>query len=161
MMWALRPDWWDIGRNYGPRAFMTILAAKSLREYIYISTVLNKNKDKLAEYEHAANDLEKGLNDKLWSPTQKYLINYFADGSLDSHYYIGSLLASHFDLLNNERKNELAETAGKILLDPNVGIYNVFPMDFQKLIGYLKFAGNEAGDEYYYANGGIWPHGNA
>jgi len=30
MMWALRPDWWDIGRNYGPRAYMTILATKSL-----------------------------------------------------------------------------------------------------------------------------------
>jgi hypothetical protein len=160
MMWAIRPDWWDIGRNYGPRAFMTILAAKSLREFIYISTLLNKNIDKLAEYEQAANDLEKGLNNKLWSPTQKYLINYFADGSLDSHYYIGSLLASHFDLLNNERKNELTETAGKVLLDSNIGVYNVFPMDFQKLIDYLKFAGNEAGDEYYYANGGIWPHGN-
>ena len=160
MMWAIRPDWWDIGRNYGPRAFMTILAAKSLREFSYISATLNKNIDKLGEYDKAANDLVKGLNNKLWSPTQQYLINYFADGSLDSHYYIGSLLASHFDLLNNERKNELTETAGKILLDPNVGVYNVFPMDFQKLIDYLKFAGNEAGDEYFYANGGIWPHGN-
>ena len=90
VMWALRPDWWDIGRNYGPRAFMTILAAKSLREFIYISSVLNKNIGKLSGYEKTANDLEKGLNNKLWSPTQKYLINYFADGFLDTHYYIGS-----------------------------------------------------------------------
>jgi hypothetical protein len=28
LMWAIRPDWWDIGRNYGPRAYMTILANK-------------------------------------------------------------------------------------------------------------------------------------
>lgn len=160
VMWALRPDWWDIGRNYGPRAFMTILAAKSLSEFMYISTVLNKNNDKLSSYEKTADDLEKGLNKKLWSPSQKYLINYFADGSLDSHYYIGSLLASHFDLLNTERKNELTETAGRILLDTNVGVYTVYPMDFQKLIDYLKFAGNEAGDEYFYINGGVWPHGN-
>jgi hypothetical protein len=161
LMWALRPDWWDIGRNYGPRAFMTIFAAKSLREFIYISKVLNKNIDKLSEYENTAILLEQGLNNKLWSPTQKYLINYFADGSIDNHYYIGSLLASHFDLLNNDRKNELTETAGKILLDPNVGICSVYPMDFQKLIDYLKLAGNEAGDPYYYINGGVWAQGNA
>ena len=49
----------------------------------------------------------------------------------------------------------------KILLDPNVGVYTVYPMDFQKLIDYLKFAGNEAGDAYYYINGGVWQHGNA
>jgi hypothetical protein len=34
-------------------------------------------------------------------------------------------------------------------------------MDLHKLIDYMKFAGNEAGKPYYYANGGIWPHGNA
>lgn len=160
LMWALRPDWWDIGRNYGPRAYMTILAAKSLREFIYISSVLNKNIDKIPEYENTADILEKGLNNKLWSPTQKYLINYFADGSIDKHYYIGSLLASHYNLLNNERKNELTESAAKNLLDPNVGIYTVYPMDFQKLIDYLKFAGNEAGDAYFYINGGVWSQGN-
>lgn len=161
LMWAIRPDWWDIGRNYGPRAYMTILATKSLREFIYISSVLGKNKNKLKDFAETANAMEKALNDKLWSSDQKYLINYFADGSLDKHYYIGSLLASHFNLLNQERKEELNSTAEKMLLDKRVGVYNVFPMDFHKLGDYLKFQGNEVGDQFYYANGGIWPHGNA
>jgi hypothetical protein len=34
-------------------------------------------------------------------------------------------------------------------------------MDFHVLRDYLNFSGNEAGDQFYYANGGIWPHGNA
>jgi hypothetical protein len=34
-------------------------------------------------------------------------------------------------------------------------------MDFHKLIDYLKFQGNEAGEQGYYINGGVWPHGNA
>jgi glycogen debranching enzyme len=34
-------------------------------------------------------------------------------------------------------------------------------MDLYLLIDYMKFAGNGAGDPYHYANGGIWPHGNA
>ncbi len=161
LMWAIRPDWWDIGRNYGPRAYMTILATKSLREFIYMSSMLGKNSDKLKEYAETADAMEKALNDKLWSGDQRYLINYFADGSLDKHYYIGSLLASHFNLLNEERKEELDSTAEKMLIDAKVGVYSVFPMDFHKLIDYLKFQGNEAGDKYYYINGGIWPHGNA
>lgn len=161
LMWAIRPDWWDIGRNYGPRAYMTILAAKSLREFIYISSVLGKNNDKLKEYAETADAMQKALNDKLWNSDQKYLLNYWADGSLDKHYYIGSLLASHFNLLDQKRKEELNSTAEKILLDKNVGVYSVFPMDFQKLIDYLKFQGNEAGEQGYYINGGVWPHGNA
>ncbi|MFA4839847.1 MAG: hypothetical protein WC703_10285, partial [Candidatus Neomarinimicrobiota bacterium] len=40
LMWSFRPDWWDIGHNYGPRTYMTILAIKTLRDYNYISTVL-------------------------------------------------------------------------------------------------------------------------
>lgn len=161
LMWALRPDWWDIGRNYGPRAYMTILAAKSLREFIYICSVLGKETDQLTTYSQTSLNLEQALNNKLWSNDQNYLLNYFADGSLDKHYYIGSLLASHFGLLNQERNEKLNSTAAKILLDKKTGVYSVFPMDFHKLIDYLKFSGNEAGDEYHYINGGIWTHGNA
>ena len=39
LMWTNRPDWWDIGRNYAPRAYMTILAIKAIREFIYIATI--------------------------------------------------------------------------------------------------------------------------
>ncbi|MGK9476272.1 hypothetical protein [Melioribacter sp. OK-6-Me] len=51
--------------------------------------------------------------------------------------------------------------AKKHLLNEEVGIYNVFPMDFNELTGYWNFVGNEAGDKYYYLNGGIWYHNNA
>ena len=43
LMWSFRPDWWDIGNNFGPRAYMTILAIRALREFNYISTVLQKD----------------------------------------------------------------------------------------------------------------------
>jgi glycogen debranching enzyme len=161
LMWAYRPDWWDIGRNFGPRSFMTIQAIKAIREYIYISIVLGENESKLAEYEMMADDMQKKLNEKLWSDELKYLVNYWEDGSKDQHFYIGSLLAAAYDLLSDERKKELIKTASQKLLDPKLGIYTVFPMDFEKLIDFMKFAGNEAGDPFKYINGGIWSHGNA
>jgi len=161
LMWAYRPDWWDIGRNYGPRSFMTILAIKALREYVYISSVLNRNTTALTDYSEKADKLQQNLNEILWSNEQNYLINYFENNVPDKHYYIGSLLGSAFDLISPERKNKLTETAGKYLLDEKIGIYNVYPMDFHKLIEFLRFAGDEAGQPHKYANGGVWPHGNA
>ena len=160
-IWAYRPDWWDIGNSFGPRSYMTILAIRALREFIYTSTVLGENVDKLAEYEQMALNMQKQLNAKLWSNDLKYLINYNKDGLLDSHFYNGSLLALHFNLLDEEKKNELLLTAQKKLLDEKLGIYNAFPMDYNLLLDYLKFSGNEAGDPFYYMNGGIWPHGTA
>ena len=105
--------------------------------------------------------MQQTLNKKLWSDDQKYIINYYEDGSIDKHYYMGSLLAVYFNLLNPERSNELIKTAEEKLLDEKLGIYTLFPMDFNKLIDKLKFAGNEAGEPFKYANGGIWMHGNA
>ncbi len=161
LVWAFRPDWWDIGKSYGPRSYMTILTIRAIHEYIYISAVLNKNLEALASKEKVALDMQTQLTERLWDEDLNYLINFFEDGSKDTHYYIGSLLAAHFNLLDAEKKKALLETASKNLLDEKVGIYNVYPMDFHQLIDYLKFAGNEAGDPYSYANGGIWPHGNA
>lgn len=160
LMWSNMPDWWDIGDIYGPRAYMTILAVKAIREYIFISTVLGNNSDKLLFYEQLADKMQQQLNSKLWDDNLKYLINYYEPGKVDDHYYIGSLLAAHYGLLDQTRIDELVKTAGEKLLDKKVGIYNVFPMDFNKLRDYLHFAGNEAGDPFLYANGGIWPHGN-
>ncbi|MCX6151258.1 MAG: hypothetical protein NTX22_12080 [Ignavibacteriales bacterium] len=160
LMWAYRPDWWDIGRNFGPRSFMTIQAIKAIREYVFISTILDENATKLEEYETMADNMQKKLNEKLWSKDLKYLVNYWEDGSLDSHYYIGSLLAAPYGLIPDDRKKELVETASQKLLDPKLGIYAAYPMDFDKQIEFLKFAGNEAGDPFKYINGGIWTHGN-
>jgi cellobiose phosphorylase len=160
IIWAYRPDWWDIGHNFGPRAYMTILSIKSIRDFIEISKTLNKKID-FSYYTNLADEMQQTLNKKLWSDDQKYIINYYEDGSTDKHYYMGSLLAVYFNLLNPERSNELIKTAEEKLLDEKLGIYTLFPMDFDKLIDKLKFAGNEAGEPFKYANGGIWMHGNA
>lgn len=161
LMWSRMPDWWDIGDIYGPRAYMTILAVKAIREYIFISAMLGNNLDKLAAYEQTADSMHQQLISKLWDNNLKYLINYYEPGKIDDHYYIGSLLAAHYGLLDKSKLDDLVNTAGAKLLDKKVGIYNVFPMDFNKLKDLFHFAGNEAGDPFLYANGGIWPHGNA
>lgn len=161
LMWSNMPDWWDIGERYGPRTYMTILAVKAIREYSFISAVLGNGIDKLSDYENLADRMQHQLNAKLWDDSLNYLINYYEPGKKDDHYYIGSLLAAHYGLLNKDRIGKLVQTAGKKLLDEKTGIYNVFPMDFDKLGSYLHFVGNEAGAPFLYANGGIWPHGNA
>ncbi|MBU1065792.1 hypothetical protein KKC74_13450 [bacterium] len=161
LMWSFRPDWWDIGHNYGPRSYMTILAIKTLRDYIFLSTALEKNLDRVQEYMSLANEMQTALVEKLWNEDMNYLVNYHNDGSLDEHYYIGSLLAVHYGLLDNAKQNLLVQTATNKMVDEKVGIYNAFPMDFEKWGDFMKFVGNEAGAKYYYFNGGIWPQGNA
>ncbi|HUX61244.1 MAG TPA: hypothetical protein VMV32_08020, partial [Ignavibacteriaceae bacterium] len=161
LMWEIRPDWWDIGHNYGPRAYTTILEIKTLRDYIYISSVLNKNISKLEDYENVTTSLNKNLVDKLWDNKLNYLMNYYNRGGEDTHYYIGSLLAAHFNLLDKSHLSKLVNSAKEKLLDPKVGVYDVFPMDFEKLNSIWKFLDNEEGAPYYYINGGIWPHGNS
>jgi glycogen debranching enzyme len=161
LMWSNRPDWWDIGKLYGSKSYMTILAIKAIREYLFISTVLETNLDRIVDYDLLANRMQDQLNTNLWDDNLNYLINYYEPGKIDKHYYIGSLLAAHYGLLDKTKLSELVKTAKEKLLDEKVGIYNVFPMDFHVLRDYLNFSGNEAGDEFYYANGGIWPHGNA
>lgn len=161
LMWSMRPDWWDIGNNSGARAYMTILAARALRELAYINVRLKKSPSVILKYNEIADSLNNNLAAKLWDDRLKYLISYYNDGSKDKHFYMGSLLALHFNLLDKKKDLELLNTAKKYLLDEKLGIYTLYPMDFNKLIDYMHFAGNEAGDPYYYANGGIWPHGNA
>jgi len=43
LMWAYRPDWWDIGSSFGQRSYMTILTIRVLEVFNYISTVLGKD----------------------------------------------------------------------------------------------------------------------
>jgi len=161
LMWSFRPDWWDIGHNFGPRAYMTILAIRALREFNYISTVLRTDQLEVKAYEDLANRMNSKLVDTLWDDKLNYLISYFEDGKEDRHIYMGSLLASHFNLLDDDKNIKLITTAKQKLLDEKLGIYTLYPMDLHLLIDYMKFAGNEAGEPYHYANGGIWPHGNS
>ena len=161
LMWSFRPDWWDIGNNCGPRAYMTILASRALREFNYVSTILQKDLSEIKTFDELANRMNKKLVDTLWNSKLNYLTNYFEDGKEDQHIYMGSLLASHFNLLDDDKNLKLITTAKEKLLDEKLGIYTLFPMDLHLLIDYMKFAGNEAGEPYHYANGGIWPHGNS
>lgn len=161
LMYSFRPDWWDIGNNFGPRAYMTILAVKALHEFCYLSSSLGTDISEIKKYYETAENLNKNLTDKLWNDELKYLTNIFQDGGEDKHIYMGSMLASHFNLLDEKKNNDLMTTAEKYLLDDKLGVYTLYPMDLHKLGEYMGFAGNEAGEPYYYANGGIWPHGNS
>ncbi|MFC1548279.1 hypothetical protein ACFL5M_07100, partial [Candidatus Neomarinimicrobiota bacterium] len=161
LMWSYRPDWWDIGHNYGPRSYMTILAIKAIREYIFVSLRLNRDQARLPELAAMADAMQAALTERLWNTDMNYLVNYHEDGSLDRHYYIGSLLAAHYNLLDEDRRSALVNSATTHMVDPQVGIYNAFPMDFEQWGEFLRFRGNEAGAKYYYFNGGIWPQGNA
>jgi len=161
LMWSFRPDWWDIGNNFGPRAYMTILAIRALREFNYLSAQLNHETNELKYYQELADRIADQLSIKLWDDDLNYLISYFEDGKEDKHIYMGSLLASHFNLLDADRNLRLLRTAKLNLLDEKIGLYTLYPMDLHLLGDYMGFAGNEAGEPYYYANGGIWPHGNA
>ena len=161
LMWSSRPDWWDIGRNLGPRAYMTILAIRALREFNFISSSLNHSRSDLAVYEKLASRMNRQLVDTLWDDKLNYLISYYEDGKEDRHIYMGSLLASHFNLLDDDKNLKLITTAKEKLLDDKLGLYTLYPMDLHLLGEYMRFAGNEAGAPYHYANGGIWPHGNA
>jgi hypothetical protein len=161
LIWSNRPDWWDIGRRNGPRVYMTILAIKALQSFNYISASLNINLNRLKEYEQLADKLKENLNKKLWADDVNYLMNFYSDGTRDEHFYSGSLLAAHYNLLDTSRIEKMLKTTEEKLLDKNVGVYTVWPMDFNKLIEFWNLSGNEAGDPYYYINGGVWPHSNA
>ncbi|MBU1098068.1 MAG: hypothetical protein KKB34_16410 [Bacteroidetes bacterium] len=161
LMWSFRPDWWDIGKRYGSKTYMTALAIKTIEEYSYISASIGENLNLLNEYEKLSASMKKNLVSRLWSDKQNYLINYYEPAKIDTHLYIGSLLAAYYDMLDEQKSFELIKTAEKYLLDPNIGIYNAYPMDYEKLGDYLGFVGNEAGAKHYYFNGGIWPQGNA
>ena len=161
LMLSYRPDWWDIGKLYGQRSYMTILAIKAIRSFIYLTTVIEKNEDKLSEYENLSVKMEKSLNEKLWFDKFNYLMNCSELNVTDEHYYSGSLLSAHFGLIDSTKISQMIKTAEQFLVDKKVGVYTVYPMDFTQLKDYWHFAGNEAGDKFYYLNGGIWFHSNA
>jgi len=162
VIFAYRPDWWDFGRNFGPRSYMTILGTKAIQEFSEIAKSLGDDRE-AEKYNSIAADLIKGLNTALWDEDKKYLMNFLSDGTKDEHYYMGSLFAVYFNYLEKRKADELMVTASEKLLDKEAGIATVTPMDFStpELIELWKCAGKEAGDAHRYANGGIWPHGNA
>ncbi|MCR4438343.1 MAG: hypothetical protein QHJ34_04780 [bacterium] len=160
LVWAYRPDWWDIGSNYGPRAYMTILTVAAMREFIHLSWGLGQ-KDSLMRYEQLSTRMERALKERLWDDERGYLMDYLQDGKPDPHLYTGPLLAVPFGLLDGAKAERLVATARRVLVDQNIGVLNAYPPDFDQLVEEFRFHGNEAGTPYHYLNGGVWPHGNA
>jgi hypothetical protein len=105
--------------------------------------------------------MKKALNEKLWDDKLGYLINHYKGGKIDTHYYMGSLIAPHLNLLNHERTDALVNSALYHLFDPKLGVYNMYPMDLENLKDFLELKACEAGKPFYYANGGIWVNSNA
>ena len=162
LMYAFRPDWWDIGHVEGARSYITILTIRALREFLYLSSALGIRDARLMRYEKLADAMQEALRSRLWDNPSGYLTNY--NGAVrDHHFYMGSLLAGAFDLLSRDETNRLVATATRQLADARIGVRTVAPADFHldSVRAFFKFSGNEAGDPYLYANGGVWPHNNA
>ncbi|HUL43681.1 MAG TPA: amylo-alpha-1,6-glucosidase [Bacteroidota bacterium] len=162
LMHAFRPDWWDIGHLEGARSYTTILTIRALREYLFISSLLNRDIDNLVQYETLADSMQSALTVRLWDQQTNYLMNYNGETE-DKHYYMGSLLAVVFNLLDQEKSMELISTAARELVDSSLGVRTATPPDFNSAatISFYKFAGEEAGKPYFYINGGVWPHSSA
>ena len=162
LMYAYRPDWWDIGHIEGSRAYLTALASRALREYLFICSFLHKPSADLLEYERTADAMQRALVERLWDRKDEYLTN-FNGGTKDNHFYAGSLIAPVYDLLDQAHAQKLVATAARQLVDQRIGTRIAIPADFatDSVIRAFKFVGAEAGPAYSYANGGVWPHGNA
>jgi len=161
LMYAQRPDWWDIGNVYGPRSYITVLMSKALQDFVYISQTLGNNLESLPEHLKLAQQLKIQLTARLWNEDAGYLMNILDEEEIDPHYYTGSMLAVVYDMLNPVKSKTLLKTVKAVLLDENLGVRNAMPPDFHLLGERYHFQGNEAGDQWVYFNGGIWPQGNA
>ena len=162
LMYAAHPDWWDIGNRVGPRAYLTVLTMKALREYLFVSAFLGKQTQRLGYLSDLSVRMQNALVGRLWDEEKKFLMN--ENGSdADPHYYAGSILAAASGMLDHQRSSELLKTAGQELVVPGLGVRTVMPADFHtdSLISYFKFVGLEAGAPFVYINGGIWPQCNA
>jgi glycogen debranching enzyme len=160
VLYGIEPDWWDFGNAPGARAYLTILTIQALEEYVYLSAGLGKNFTQLAAYEQTARDLRRGLVAELWD--ESYLYNSTPAGR-DNHIYMGPLLGAVYGILPPDHAKKLVATAGDRLLDPGVGIRTVAPADFHtdSVKKFYEVKSNEAGEQYLYANGGVWYLGNA
>jgi hypothetical protein len=158
LMYGNQPDWWDIGDIYGAHAYRTILMIETLQHFAAISFRLNNGEDLYSSIE-LAKLMKSNLVTRLWNDKMGYLMNMLDLKIMDTHYYAGSLLASAFNILDENKKLKLLQTAEKQLLDKNIGIRNVMPADFHLLSDVYNFKTNEVGQPYLYANGGVWPQG--
>jgi hypothetical protein len=139
-----------------------ILAIRALRDFVYMSAYLGEDPSHLRDYEKLADELQASLVARLWDEHDGYLMSYNGPDK-DYHVYMGSLLGVVYQVLPESLMSRLVQTAATRLLDRKIGIRTVDPPDFHRdsVRAYWGFAGNEAGDPFVYANGGVWPHANA
>ncbi len=161
LAYSTRPDWWDIGNNYGARSYLTALMVRALREFSYVALVLRKDGQFASSCLATSDDLQSRLEDKLWNSKVGYLLNTVDTNRVDYHYYAGSLVAVDFGVLSRSKSDSLLQTAQRELLDPNLGLRNAMPDNFDTLSSLYRFVPGEAGGPYVYMNGAVWPHTNA
>lgn len=157
LMYAMRPDWWDIGNVYGARAYITSLMIRTLRDYVFICVRLDRSVNEGSAYLDLADRMKQALQEYLWSRESGYLLNMVNEQELDRHYYAGSLIAAALGIIDADKTSRMLETARRQLLDRNIGVRIVMPADFHKLIDKYQFNGMEMGEPYQYINGGVWP----
>lgn len=157
---ATRPDWWDIGNVSAARVYTTALTIRAIREYAAIARKLSREGERLPELLAIAESMRQSLIEKCWDNERGFLMSMRDSVNADHHYYAGSLVAAVFDLLDDQQKITLLETARRELLDTEIGLRIAMPADFHTMIEQYKFNGMEAGEPFVYLNGGIWPHGN-
>jgi len=158
LMYATRPDWWDIGHIYGAQTYVSLLMIRALQDYVSIMTQLDKNEN-TEKYIRLSRDMKSKLVEKLWNEEKGYLFNMIDSLKPDDHYYSGSLIAAAFNILDDRYKSRLLQSAEDQLLDENLGIRNAMPADFHLLTDQYKFQEGEVGAPFIYANGGVWPQG--
>lgn len=161
LMYAERPDWWDIGHVRGPRAYLTALAVRAIESYAFIVLELGRDDPRIPTLLETAERMRRALVDRLWDENAGYLLNGLDSTTVDRHYYSGSLIAGVFGLIDDDRQNTLLETARRELLDPEIGLRNAMPADFHLLTDSYRFLEGEVGEPFLYMNGGVWPQGNA
>ena len=157
LMHGTRPDWWDIGNVRAPRAYLTILTIRALREYAAVARALGRAPEEAAASVRMADEMQANLP-RLWDDARGYLMSGLSEQAPDPHLYAGSLLATAFGYLDPARSERLLETAERELLDPEIGMRNAWPPDFHELREAYRFNGDEVGAPYLYFNGAVWPH---
>lgn len=161
LAYSTRPDWWDIGNNYGARSFLTALMVHALKEYSFVALSLGEDATFADSCLATSNTLQKNLTEKLWNSKVGYLLNTFDTGATDFHYFAGSLVAVDYDVLDKARSDTLMMTAQGELLDKNLGIRTAMPADFDTLTPLYRFKEGEPGAPYFYLNGAVWPQTTA
>jgi hypothetical protein len=161
LMYASRPDWWDIGRVSGPRAYLTALTIRAIEAFHFIALELDRQDTVRPAWSQLAQRMRVALVDRLWDDEAGYLLNGVDAETVDRHFYTGSMLAAIFGLLDHEKGDILLETVRRELLDEQVGVRNAMPADFHLLGELYRFQEGEVGGPFLYMNGGVWPQGNA